>query len=146
MRPVSGNRRSNKRLQRGATLLESALVLLTFILMLLGTIDFGQVLYFHQSLVERARAAARYGATDPTNTTAIKNMAVYGSTSASGSPLLPGLTTAMVSVQNPDANTTSARIVVTISGYPLRFFTPYLAQSFNNRPVTVAMASETQVP
>jgi hypothetical protein len=55
-------------------MVETALILLTFILMLIGTIDFGQVIYFHQSLVERARAAARYGAINPTDTTGIRNI------------------------------------------------------------------------
>jgi Flp pilus assembly protein TadG len=129
-------------------MLESALTLLTFILMLLGAVDFGQVMYFHQSLMERARQAARYGVTDPTNTTAIQNMAVYNSTTTTGSPpaVLPGLTTAMVSVTNPDVNTSAARVVVAISGYPLNFLSPYIMQSFNNLGVTVAMTSETQVP
>jgi Flp pilus assembly protein TadG len=129
-------------------MVESALTLLTFFVMLLGAIDFGQVIYFHQSLVERARTAVRYGVTNPTNTDGIKNMAVYNSVAAAGppSPILPSLTTAMVNVQNPDANTPNARVVVTISGYPVTFFSPYITQSFSNLAVTVAMSSETQVP
>ena len=58
-------------------MVETSLVLLTFLMLLIGIIDFGQVLYFHQSLVERARAAARYGAINPTDTTGIQNVAVY---------------------------------------------------------------------
>lgn len=129
-------------------MVESALVLLTFFVMLIGTVDFGQVLFFHQSLVERARTAVRYGITNPTNADGIKNMAVYNSVTVTGSPsaVLPNLTTAMVNVTNPDANTSSARVVVTISGYPIDFLSPYITQSFNNLAVTVAMSSETQVP
>jgi len=56
-----------KHSERGSQMVETSLILLTFLLMLIGTIDFGQVLYFHQSLVERARAAARYGAINPTD-------------------------------------------------------------------------------
>jgi Flp pilus assembly protein TadG len=137
-----------QRNERGSALLESALVLLTFVLMLIGTVDFGQVIYFHQSLVERARAAARYGAVHPTDTTGIKNMAVYNSatTTELSTRVLPNLTTSMVDVRNPDINTTSARVVVTITGYPINFFSPYIAQTFNNRAIQVAMPSETQVP
>jgi Flp pilus assembly protein TadG len=131
-------------------MLESALVLLTFFVMLIGTIDFGQVMFFHQSLVERARTAVRYGVTNPTNTAGIKNMAVYNTVTVTGTPsaVLPNLTTAMVTVTNPDANTSSARVVVTISGYPVNFLSPYtyITQSFSNLAVTVAMSSETQVP
>lgn len=142
-------RRTRKnRAERGSMMVESALTLLTFFLMLIGTIDFGQVIYFHQSLVERARAAVRYGVIDPTNADGIKNMAVYNSATVTGTPaaVLPSLTKAMVNVQNPDANTPSARVVVTISGYPLNFLSPYITQSFSNLAVTVSMSSETQVP
>ena len=141
-------RNQQNRRERGGALLESALVLLTFFLMLIGAVDFGQVVYFHQSLVERARAAARYGAVNPTDTNGIKNVAVYNVADTSNSPprVLPSLTTAMVDVQNPDVNTSAARVVVTISNYPINFFSPYIAQSFNNRPIQVTIASETQVP
>jgi hypothetical protein len=129
-------------------MVETSLMLLTFLMILIGTIDFGQVLYFHQSLVERARAAARYGAIHPTDTTGIQNMAVYGMASPGGSPVavLPGMTTSMVSVQDLSANTPEARLMVTISGYPINFISPYIAQQFNNRPVIVCLTAENQVP
>jgi Flp pilus assembly protein TadG len=136
------------RTERGSSMVESALVLLTFFVLLIGTIDFGQVMFFHQSLVERARSAVRYGVTNPTDTAGIKNMAVYNTVTVTGTPsaVLPNLTTAMVDVQNPGDKTTSARVVVTISGYPIVFLSPYITQSFSNLAVTVAMSSETQVP
>jgi Flp pilus assembly protein TadG len=129
-------------------MLESALVLLTFLLLIFGTIDFGQVLFFQQSLVERARAATRYGVTNPTDTTGIRNMAVYNSSTVTGSPapILAGLTTAMVSVSNPDANTSAARVIITISGYPMRFYSPYISGAFTALSVTVVGTAETQVP
>jgi Flp pilus assembly protein TadG len=139
-------RRNNR--ERGATLLESALLLLTFLTMVIGVLDFGQVLYLHQSLVERARSGARYGAINPTDSAGIQNMAVYNSsTVANGqTAMLAGLTTDMVNVQNPDNNTPNARVVVTISGYPMQFFTPGLATAFTGRSVMVAMTAEPQVP
>jgi Flp pilus assembly protein TadG len=42
-------------------MVEAALILFVFITFIVGTLDFGQYLYFHQSLTERARAALRYG-------------------------------------------------------------------------------------
>jgi hypothetical protein len=109
------------------------------------------VLYFHEALVERARAAARYGALHPTDTTGIQNMAVYNVASYGGSAppaIISGMTPAMVDVQNPDVNTYSARVVVTISNYPISFISPYIAQTFHNRPIMIAMSSEggDQVP
>jgi Flp pilus assembly protein TadG len=149
MQPTKRNGRSTRHSERGSGLLETSLIFLTFLLMLIGTIDFGQVLYFHQSLVERARTAARYGAINPTDTAGIQNMAVYNVASFNGSAppaVLRGMTTAMVDVQDLGANTTAARIMVTISGYPINFISPYIAQQFNNRPVIVSLTAETQVP
>lgn len=145
---------SRRKSQRGSNLVETSLILLTFLTMLIGVIDFGQVLYFHQSLVERARAAARYGAvclgstTNPCTTTNVQNVAVYNTATISGSPvaILPSMTTSMVNVQNLNANTADAQVVVTISSYPIRFISPYIANQFNNRPVTVAMSAESEVP
>jgi Flp pilus assembly protein TadG len=129
-------------------MVETALLLLVFLTTLVGILDFGQVLYFHQSLVERARAAARYGAIHPTDTTGIQNVAVYNSATVTGTPVavLPGMTTAMVNVQDLGNNTPAARVMVTISGYPINFISPYIAQQFNNRPVIVSMTAESQVP
>lgn len=139
---------TRKHSERGSTLVETSLILLTFLLMLIGTIDFGQVLYFHQSLVERARAAARYGAINPTDTTGIQNMAVYNSATAPSPPvpILPSMTTDMVNVQDLGNKTPEARIIVTISGYPINFISPYIARQFNNRPVIVSTSAENQVP
>jgi len=52
----------------------------------------------------------------------------------------------MVAVQNLGANTNDARIQVTISGYPINFISPYIAQQFNNRPVIVCLTAENQLP
>lgn len=144
---IGNSTRRNSR-QRGSNLVEGALILLTFLLLLIGIVDFGQVLYFHQVLVERARTGARYGAVNPTNADSIKNMVVYNTPTVSGfpSPVVGGLTTAMVNVQNTGANSNEARVVVTISGYNIQFLSPYIAQSFTNRPIVVGATAENQVP
>src|SRR5882724_9302067 len=51
----------SRKKQSGQAMLESALILLVFLVVLLGIVDFGQFFYFHQSLTDRARAGARYG-------------------------------------------------------------------------------------
>ena len=48
-------------------MVEATLVLLVFFTLLLGVIDCGQVLFAHQSLVERVRAAVRWGVVHPWN-------------------------------------------------------------------------------
>src|SRR5881296_4525655 len=91
-------KRNNK--QTGQAVIESALVLLIFLVMFIGIVDFGQFLYFHQSLSERARAGARYAAvhgTDTTiNSTEIANVALYNDPAGAANgatPLLPFVNT-----------------------------------------------------
>jgi Flp pilus assembly protein TadG len=135
--------------RRGQSLLENALVLIVFATFLIGILDFGQYLYFHQSLVERARAAARYGAVNPTDKTGIQNVAVYNDPKGGTSPLLPNLTTAMIAVclpgeascADPGAGPDS-RITVTISGYRMATFNLVIPRSFTNKPITASLPSE----
>ena len=118
--------------QRGQAMIESALILMIFVPVLLGIADFGQVLYLHTSLTERARAAARYGAAHTyTDGTAIKNVAVYNDSNpaAGTAPLLPNLTTDLVTATLDDAGTDSARITVTITSYPFNFISGFMLQS-----------------
>jgi hypothetical protein len=49
------------RSRNGQSLVEAALALLVFMSLLLGVLDVGQVLFAHQSLVERVREATRWG-------------------------------------------------------------------------------------
>jgi Flp pilus assembly protein TadG len=122
---------------------EGGLILLLFLGFLIGTLDFAQVLYFHQTLVDRARAAARYAAVHPTDTAGVKNVAVYNAASPSGTPIpvLPGLLTSMVSLSNSGTGTPEARVKVTIAGYPYHFYSPVIAGS-RTASVSVTMLSE----
>src|SRR5262249_526740 len=54
---------------RGQAMIETSLVLVLLLAFLVGTLDCGQFLYFHQALSERARAAARFAAVNPTDRT-----------------------------------------------------------------------------
>jgi Flp pilus assembly protein TadG len=120
-------------------MLESALVLLIFLTVLIGIVDVGQFLYFHQSLTERARAAARYGAVNIYSSPglAIQNVAIYNDPNGAGGgsgALLPYLNTAAgtngyISAVLLGSGTDDARIVVTINNYPYRFLAPYMSKS-----------------
>src|ERR1700747_2350833 len=94
----------NRLLEKGQALLEGALILFVFLVFFVGTIDFGQYLYFHQALTERARAAARYGAVNPADRNGILNVALYNDpngASAGATPLLPNLNASMISLCLP---------------------------------------------
>jgi len=122
----------SRKKQRGQAFIESALIMLIFVPVLVGIADFGQVIYFHASLTERARAAARYGAVHTyTDGSAIQNVAVYNDPSpATGTAgLVPYLTTSLVTATLNDAGTDSARITVTITNYPFNFISGFMSQS-----------------
>jgi len=113
-------------------MIESALIMLIFVPVLVGIADFGQLIYFHSSLTERARAAARYGAVHThTDGLAIKNVAAYDNPSpADGTnPLIPGLTTSIVTAALNDSGTDAARVTVTISNFPFTFISGFMSHS-----------------
>src|SRR5260370_41079602 len=78
MLPRSDALMRSRKNQRGQALVESGLVMLVFLPVFIGIMDFGQFLYLNQTLWERTRVAARYGATGPdTDRSSIVNMAIY---------------------------------------------------------------------
>lgn len=134
-----------RRANQGQALVEAALVTLAFLLLFVGAFDFGQVFFVHQSLVERARAAARWGAVHPYHPEAIRNYVLYGRPLAA-EPARPvgflGLTPANVSVSRFDAGTEADRIVVRIEGYRFYFLTPLIAGQRTGQAVVVVVPYE----
>src|SRR6476619_3600762 len=131
-------------LQRGNVILESALVLGVTIMLVLGIIDLCQVFMQMQYMNERARAAARWAATNwnpnTDNVTAIKSYAVFNNASSIGSTGIMGLSPSNVSVSvTGTPNTMSYRVTVSITRQ-MSFVSPYLARTFTPR-ASVATSS-----
>jgi Flp pilus assembly protein TadG len=90
--PFTSSKRSTRRAgrrQRGAAVVEFAMVLVPLLLILLGTIDWGCYLYFRAIVTDAARAGARAGSLDPahaqataenTATTFLANLRITGET------------------------------------------------------------------
>jgi Flp pilus assembly protein TadG len=140
---ILGNRRGN-------TLVESTLVFGAFMFMLIGTFDFGQFLFVHQTLVERARNAVRYATVNSAaTTTEIQNMVLYNQTTVPTGRTIGdfGVTSAMVAVSNvtTDAagNTSqSPGKKVVISGYPFTMFSPYVGGAKTGRTIVASLPKE----
>ena len=123
---------------------ESGLIMMIFLPVLIGIMDFGQFLYLHLSLTERTRAAAHYGAiTTYTDGSDIANVAIYNDPAGAANgatPLLPNLQSTdankdgYVSVTLTSPGTDDARIRVTITNYPYNFL--ILPSSVNHRTVS----------
>ncbi len=61
--------------EHGASLVETALVLPVFLLLLFGAVDFGRALYLQIEIAGAAHAGAMYGARNPTDTTGMSTVA-----------------------------------------------------------------------
>lgn len=61
--------------ERGTSLIEMALLLPFFLLLLLGAVDFGRALYLMIEVTDAAHAAALYGSRYPTDTTGMQSAA-----------------------------------------------------------------------
>ena len=120
-------------------MLELSFIFLVFLCLLLGAFDFGQFLFIHQALVERARYAARWGMTNSGATTAeITNMMLYGQSTA-GSNGYFGLTSSMVSVTFSNANTWNWYVSISVHDYPYKMLSPYIAGTYTGPNINVSV-------
>jgi Flp pilus assembly protein TadG len=88
--------------QRGVALLELAIAMSVLLAITFGITEYGRAIYQYDILAKAVRDAARFlsvrDATDVAAKTQAKCLAVYGNPACTGAPLVPGLTTAMVSI------------------------------------------------
>lgn len=77
--------RRRRRDRRGQTLVEFALILPIFVLVLVGIFDFGRAVYAYNTISNASREAVRLAIVDQ-NTTAIVNKAVQHASSVDVSP------------------------------------------------------------
>jgi Flp pilus assembly protein TadG len=87
--------------ERGTALAELAIVLPLFAVLFAATAEFGRFYYGYTTLAKASRVGARYLATAAVNGTedaTAKNLVVYGNVNGTGTPVMPGLTTANVTI------------------------------------------------
>jgi TadE-like protein len=128
--------------QKGQSLVESALTLGVFFALVVGILDVGQMLFLHQTLVERARESVRWGAVHRFDAAAIQNLVLYGTAApaASDAPFW-GLKRSNVSVSNPNcevASNSDCRVKVVVSGYSY----PLLSAAFTGGIIEASMPAE----
>jgi Flp pilus assembly protein TadG len=136
------HRPSRKQKQLGQALVESALVIFPLLLTLIAVLDFGQVLYTRQLLVERTRSAVRWGMINAWDGTGngIANMIMYNQPTVKQSRTLLGLTRSNITVTySPPtaADPNDQRLKVAIVGYHYRLLTPFIAGTFVNNCAVV---------
>jgi len=120
-------RNSNSR-QRGAVLVEMALVTPILLAMMLATAEITRAFVDHNTLTKAVRNGARYVATNALQgttgvvaiggvlTTQTQNLVVYGNIAGIGAPVLPGLTAADITVTDIGGTNIRVSAAHTISG------------------------------
>lgn len=108
--------------QRGAALIELALILPLLLLMTFIATELGRAVYQYDTIVKSVRDAVRYLSvqTPGTHTTEARNLVVYGNTAGTGTPLAPGLAPANVAL--PTWQTTGSTpiintVTIAVTGY-----------------------------
>ena len=107
---------SRARHQAGQSLVETALILAAFMGLLLGMTGVGESLFVRQTLADRARQAARWGALNPYDPAKIREMVQFGTITASD-----------VEVSNPGCPGVQCRILVEIPTHGIRCVEPVTA-------------------
>lgn len=107
--------------ERGAQLVELAIVLPLFLFMFAATAEFGRFFYEYTTLAKAARAGSRYLITAPSNAksdTEARNIVIYGNPAGTGTPLVSGITTSNVVVTRAGGVPVLPKTVtVQITGY-----------------------------
>ena len=131
--------RASRRNERGAALVEFAIVATIFLTVLFGVLEFGRLFWTHNALKDAARRGARYAIVrrnDAASIQAVKYMVVYGDPNANpatAKPVVTGLTPANVNVdyKNFDGILLSAQATVSITNYKFQFAVPLIGTSIN---------------
>lgn len=125
--------------ERGNALLEFALGWSILWALFAGIYQFGYSFYVYNTVLTSVANAAELGskmtydtASPTTYSDALKNMVVYGSTTAGATPIVRGLATSNVTVTVNLAGTIPSDVTITINNYTIdAVFTTF---TFNGKP------------
>lgn len=113
---------ANRRHERGATLVEYALVVSILIVFVLGIIEFARIIFTYNTLANAAREGARYGIIHPHDTAGVESATRALST---------GLDSALLAIQT----TWSSDAVQVRIDYPVHLVTGPFIQAIGGTPI-----------
>jgi Flp pilus assembly protein TadG len=134
---------SRRARRKGNAVIETAFIFVVFASLVIGVFDFGQFLFVHQALVERARYALRWGvANGPGNTEGIRNIVLYDQSTAPEGATTGyfGLTSSNVVVTRTDVGTNDQRLTVQIINFPYKMLSPFITGSYTGPEIRVSYA------
>jgi Flp pilus assembly protein TadG len=144
------------RTQRGVAAVELAIVLTLLVTIVFGITEFGRAMYQYDALTKSARAAARFVAVYDSSNITVRNraacVAVFGTPTCGGTPVVPGLTTSNVLVDDPTTDAALQGVVayggasgtmdlvrVTVSGYQFTSLVPFVVPDLTFGPIAALM-------
>ncbi|HUA18579.1 MAG TPA: TadE family protein [Bryobacteraceae bacterium] len=111
--------------RQGQSLVETTFVLAAFMGLLLGMVAVGQTLFVQQTLADRAHQAARWGAVNPYDPAAIRNIVLFGAPEPKKDAApIAGLSASAVQVGTPGCPGPHCRVSVAIAGHGVRSVEP----------------------
>ncbi len=128
-------------------MVESAFIFTVFFFLMIGIFDFGQFLFVHQALVERARYATRWGAATGATTAQIKNMVLYNQATtpspangyfnlADSNVTVTASTDTVCPVSGAGASLYKL-VTVQLQNYNYRVISPYIGGTYTGPAITV---------
>jgi Flp pilus assembly protein TadG len=129
--------------ERGAALVEFAIGATVFLTITFGVLELGRLLWVHNALADAARRGARYAVNQPQSSVAdIQNVAVYGNTAGTGSPLVSDLTPAQVVVTYSNFGLATGTVKVEIQNYDFRFVLPLVGTTIRMPAYSTTLTGE----
>lgn len=147
-----------KESESGIATIEFAITFSFFLMMIIGIVSAGHLFFTHSAAVESTRRGARYAATlakpstgscsnSSTTVDPVKNMVLYGTTTAGSSPLVAGLQASNVTVcYSSDYGVGQGTVSVKIESYTYTFAIASLSITMPAYQTTVVGESAGTVP
>lgn len=142
MKPWLGRAAKLARDRAGNIFVEFALGSGILVMAFVGTFQFGYTFLQYNNLENAVARGARYASLIPYDSTttapsaafssAVKNMVLYGTSTAGTSPALPGLTTTNVNLTVTFTNGVPSAMTVSVSGYSINSI--FAASTLTNKP------------
>lgn len=124
-------------------MVEFAIAVTVFLIAMFGVIEFGRALWAHNALTDAARRGARYATLHtPADTTAIKNVVVYGDPAGGTQPLVPNLTTTNVTVNYSSIAVNKGTVSVGITNYQFQFVIPLIGSTITMPAYSTTLTGE----
>jgi len=144
----TNNQRKGMLGQKGSTMVEGVLVLLTIISMIVFIMDMGRLLLIQQFISERTRTTVRAAVVNNWTSTQVANYLCYNSTTAppgatSTTPGFLGLTPSQVTYTAlGTAGAADYRLQVQVSGVQMFTWIPYMAGRYTAPTITATFAAQ----